>query len=69
MMLPRLKAWKPDSSNVSSYGPDGSAAIEYLPSPSDTVERTPMSAGDFAVTVTPGSTPPCASLTVPVRRP
>ncbi len=65
----RVKVWKPESSNVSSYGPEGSEAIEYLPSPSVTVVRTPMSDGDFAVTVTPGSTAPCASVTVPVKRP
>src|SRR5829696_5307342 len=68
-MLARLNDWNPDSSNVNSYGPDGSDAIEYLPSASDTVVRWPISAGDFAVTVTPGNTPPWASVTVPVKRP
>src|SRR5215217_1451071 len=56
----RLNAWNPESSNVSSYGPDGREGIEYLPSPSLTVVLTPIKEGDFAVTVTPGSTPPCA---------
>ena len=68
-MFARLNAWNPESSKVSSYGPDGSEAIEYMPSLSDTTLRVPMSAADFAVTVTPGSTPPCGSLIVPVSRP
>src|SRR6185295_11718867 len=41
----------------------------YLPSASVTVVRAPICDGDVAVTVTPGSTAPWASLTVPVRRP
>src|SRR6185503_2632617 len=69
MMPGRLNVWNPESSNVSSYGPDGSDAIEYLPSPSVTVVRTPINDGDLAVTVTPGSTAPCASVTLPVSRP
>ena len=34
-----------------------------------TVVRVPISAGDVAVTVTPGRTAPCGSVTVPPRRP
>ena len=53
-----------------SSGPSGVRdAIEYLPSTSLTTVRVPMSAGDLAVTVTPGSTAFCASVTVPVSLP
>ena len=38
-----------------------------MPFPSLTVVCAPMSAGDVAVTVTPGSTAPCASFTIPMR--
>ncbi len=65
----RLTVWKPDSSNVSSYSPEGSAANEYFPSPEVTTERVPMREGDVAVTVTPGRTAFCVSVTVPTRRP
>jgi hypothetical protein len=47
--------------------PGRSARIEYWPEPLVTVERVfSMSAGLDTSTVTPGSTPPEASLTVPV---
>src|SRR5262245_9106334 len=49
--------------------PEGSAANRYLPSASVTAWRVPMSAGDVTVTVTPGRTAPCASVTVPLSRP
>ena len=34
-----------------------------------TVVRVPINAGEVAVTVTPGSTAPCGSVTTPVRVP
>ncbi len=47
--------------------PGRSARIEYVPEPLVTVERVfSISAGLETSTVTPGSTPPDASLTVPV---
>src|SRR5262245_7450434 len=66
---PRLNVANPDNSNVSSYSPEGNAAIEYAPSASDTTDLTPISEGDLAVTVTPGSTAPCATVPVAVHRP
>ena len=39
-----------------------------MPLPSETVDWAPMSAGEVAVTVTPGSTPPWLSRTVPMMR-
>ena len=46
--------------------PGRSATIEYVPEPLVTVERVfSISAGLDTSTVTPGSTPPDASLTVP----
>ena len=68
-MLSRSNFLKPCRSNESLYVPDGNAGNRYLPSASVTVVRVPISAGDVAVTVTPGNTAPCASVTVPASRP
>ena len=66
----RANCSKPGSVNVRVYAPSGSAANAYCPVPS--VTRTtgpPTSAGAAAVMVTPGRTPPVASVTVPTMRP
>ena len=63
----RMTMEKPGSSNFTEYVPGRSARIEYVPVPLVTVERVfSISAGLDTSTVTPGSTPPDASLTVPV---
>ena len=59
MTLSRSTFLKPGSSNASLYVPDGMPGNRYVPSASVTVVRTPISDGDVAVTVTPGSTAPC----------
>jgi len=51
------------------YVPLGSAGKRYRPSGCVTVVCPPISAGDVAVTVVPGSTALCASVTMPVMRP
>jgi hypothetical protein len=43
--------------------------IDKVPFVPVTVDWPPISDADFAVTVTPGITPPWLSLTVPIRRP
>src|SRR5207344_1479889 len=48
---------------------DGKDGKRYFPSASVTDTCVPINAGDDAVTVTPGNTAPCASVTVPVNRP
>ena len=66
----RLSVAKAASENVTVYTPGRNPGSRYWPRPSVTVERTfSMSAGLVASTVTPGSTPPEASLTVPVMAP
>src|SRR4029453_16536606 len=66
----RLTMVKPVSLNVREYAPGLRPVIRYCPAPSVTAERTfSMRAGLDASTVTPGSTPPDSSLTVPVRVP
>ena len=62
----RLKVLKLVSVNVTVYRPGRRSTMLYRPSPSVTTLRTfSMSAGLEASTVTPGSTPPDASLTTP----
>src|SRR5437667_5431526 len=68
-MFSRVNCLNPCRSKTSLYTPDGSEGNRYFPSASVTVVRLPINDGDVAVTVTPGSTAPCASLTVPLRRP
>ena len=66
----RLSVAKAASENVTVYTPGRNSGSTYWPRLSVTVERTlSMSAGLAASTVTPGSTPPEASLTVPVMAP
>jgi hypothetical protein len=61
---------KPVSLNVREYVPGLRLGMRYCPASSVTAMRTfSMSAGLEASTVTPGSTPPDWSLTVPVRVP
>src|SRR6187402_2643558 len=62
----RTTVEKPGSSNLTVYVPGLSATIEYVPEPLVTVERVfSISTGLDTSTVTPGNTPPDASLTVP----
>src|SRR5437773_2033382 len=63
----RFTVLKPGSVNVSAYVPARRSMMRYWPEPSVTAERVlSMSAGLDASTVTPGSTAPDASRTVPV---
>ena len=55
----------PDSVKVTVYWPGGSAGSWYDPSSPVTVTRGPGSTGERASTVTPGSTPPPVSVTLP----
>ena len=69
-MPSRLTVLNPGSVNVSEYVPGLRSTMRYWPVPSVTTERTfSISAGLAASTVTPGSTAPDASRTVPVRVP
>ena len=69
-MPSRLTMLKPVSLNVSEYVPGFRPVMRYCPAPSVTAVRTfSMRAGLDASTVTPGSTAPDWSLTVPVRVP
>src|SRR5262245_56836472 len=69
-MPSRLTVLKPVSVNVIEYVPGFRSMIRYWPVPSVTTERTfSIKAGLAASTVTPGSTAPDASRTVPVRVP
>src|SRR5262245_61116794 len=69
-MPSRLTVLKPVSANVSEYVPGFRSMMRYWPVPSVTTERTfSINAGLAASTVTPGSTAPDASRTVPVRVP
>ena len=62
----RFTVAKPASVNVTVYVPGRRSSIRYRPAPSVTVLRTfSISAGLAASTVTPGSTAPEASLTMP----
>jgi hypothetical protein len=66
-MPSRFTVLKPASENVTEYVPGRRSTIRYWPVSSLTTERTfSMSTGLAASTVTPGSTPPEASLTTPV---
>src|SRR5689334_3666015 len=66
-MPSRLTVLKPGSENVTEYVPGRRSTIRYWPVSSLTTERTfSISAGLAASTVTPGNTPPDASLTTPV---
>jgi hypothetical protein len=67
VMSSRRTVLKPGSENDSVYTPARRSVIRYWPESSVTAVRTfSMSAGLAASTVTPGSTPPDASRTVPV---
>src|SRR5262245_60818169 len=68
-MLSRSNFLNPDRSNITLYAPVGNAGNKYRPSASVFVVRLPIKAGDVTVTVTPGITAPCASVTMPVSRP
>ena len=69
-MPSRLTMLKPVNVNVSEYVPGFRPVMRYWPALSVTAVRTfSMRAGLDASTVTPGSTPPDSSLTVPVRVP
>ena len=64
----RITVVKPGSVKVNLYVPGVRSWIRYRPVPSDTVVRTfSINAGLAASTVTPGSTAPEASRTVPAR--
>ena len=66
----RTNVLNPGNVNVTVYVPGRSASIVYRPAPSVTVERTPsINAGLAASTVTPGSTPPVSSATLPAMAP
>src|SRR5687767_1843420 len=65
----RAAGLKPVSVNVTSYVSAVTFAKTYWPSVSDTVSRVKPVLTDFAVTVTPGTTPPDVSATVPEIRP
>ena len=66
----RTNVLNPGSVNVTVYAPGRRASIVYRPAPSVTVARTPwISAGLLASTVTPGSTPPVSSVTLPAMAP
>jgi hypothetical protein len=57
---------KPGSVKVTAYTPGRKSMMRYCPSPSLVVTRTfSIRTGLVASTVTPGSTPPVASLTTP----
>ena len=51
------------------YCPGGTAGNRYSPEASLTSERVPCIEGLLTVTVTPGSTPPVASDTLPLIDP
>ena len=51
----RVTVWKPDIVNVTVYSPGGRFGKTKSPLVEVTAVRVPCSAGDFAVTVTPGS--------------
>ena len=61
--------WKPDMTNATMYSPGGRFGMTKSPFTFVTAVRVPWSAGDFAVTVTPGSARPSASATRPVMVP
>src|SRR5713101_4970670 len=66
-MPSRLTVLKPGSENVTEYVPGRRSTIRYCPVASLMTDRTfSIRAGLAASTVTPGSTPPDASLTTPV---
>jgi len=69
-MPSRFTVLKPVSVKVIEYVPGFRSMMRYWPVPSVTTERTfSIKAGLAASTVTPGSTAPDASRTVPVRVP
>ncbi len=59
----------PSSSKLTSYVPTGRAGIRQSPWPPLTVVCVKPVCSFFAVTVTPGSTPPLGSEIVPVNVP
>ena len=62
--------WWPDlRARAHWYSPAGRSRRMYSPFSSLTVVRSPWSAGDVAVTVTPGSGSPSCVVTLPVRSP
>src|SRR6476660_1640967 len=66
-MPSRFTVLKPGSENVTEYVPGRRSTIRYWPVASLTTDRTfSIRAGLAASTVTPGNTPPDASLTTPV---
>ena len=64
-----FRVLKPGISNVSVYVPGGMAGKRYCPSALVTAVWTPIIAGLFAVTVTPGRTAPLVSETLPLMVP
>ena len=62
-MPSRMKVVKPSSSASSRYNPGGRFRNRNLPRPS--VTNVSVRSALVSVTVTPGSTPPCSSTTVP----
>src|SRR5205823_1870211 len=66
-MPSRLTVLKPGSVNVTEYVPGRRLTMRYWPVSSLTTDRTfSINTGLAASTVTPGNTPPDASLTTPV---
>src|SRR5687767_10050182 len=68
-MPSRFTFWNPANSKAISYTPGGSARKRYEPSAPVTCICGWISAGLLAVTLTPGSTAPVLSVTVPLMRP
>src|SRR5258708_3651119 len=69
LMPSRITPPNPPSSYCTRYPPGGTPGSRYVPSTPVTVVRAPCSAGLVAVTVTPGSTAPLESVTLPVSDP
>ena len=65
--LRSVRGVKPASSTFTSYGPGLRPTKRYSPFSSVTVTCAPVR--PVSVTVTPGSTPPCSSLTLPAMVP
>src|SRR3954471_8190298 len=70
LMSPSWYFANPCASMSSAYDPGGSAGNRSCPfSFVITVDGPPINAGEVTRTTAPGMTPPCASLTVPMRAP
>ena len=70
LMSSSCQVEKPGISMSSTYVPGGNARNRSCPlSFVVTVTGPPMRAGELTRTIAPGSTPPCASLTVPINAP